>query len=100
VKKHLIALLIISIYPSLLFLLPPGFLTGLPFPLGMRYILNLPAYRAYAWTINGCASVLTSIASAQIALGLSISAIMIFAISAYFLAYITLKLSVSKFKRE
>jgi len=84
---------------SLLFLLPPGFLIGLPFPLGMRYILNLPAQRAYAWTINGCASVLASIASAQIALGLGISAIMIFAISAYILAFITLKLSVSNFKR-
>jgi hypothetical protein len=75
---------------SLLLLLPPGFLMGLPFPLGMRYMLNLPAQRAYAWTINGCASVLTSIASAQIALGLGISAIIVFAISAYFLAFITL----------
>jgi len=75
---------------SLLFLLPPGFLIGIPFPLGMRYILNLPAQRAYAWTINGCASVLASVASAQIALGLGISAIMIFAISAYLLAFITL----------
>jgi hypothetical protein len=75
---------------SLLLLIPTGFLMGLPFPLGMRYILNLPAQRAYAWTINGCASVLASIASAQIALGLGISVIMIFAISAYFLAFITL----------
>jgi len=75
---------------SLLILIPPGFLMGLPFPLGMRYILNLPAQRAYAWTINGCASVLASIVSAQIALGLGISAIMIFAISAYLLAFITL----------
>jgi hypothetical protein len=81
---------------SLLLLLPPGFLMGLPFPLGMRYILNLPAQRAYAWTINGCASVLAAIASAQIALGLSISAILIFAILAYFLAFITCKLTVSK----
>jgi len=78
-------------YPlSLLLLLPSGFLIGIPFPLGMRYILNLPAQRAYAWTINGCASVLASIASAQIALTLGISAIMIFAISAYFLAFIAL----------
>ncbi|MBW2605560.1 MAG: hypothetical protein JRE28_14855 [Deltaproteobacteria bacterium] len=83
---------------SLLLLIPPGFLMGLPFPLGMRYMLNLPAQRAYAWTINGCASVLASVASAQIALGLGVSAIMIFAICAYFLAFITLKLSVSNFK--
>ena len=83
---------------SLLLLIPPGFLMGLPFPLGMRYILNLPAQRAYAWTINGCASVLASILSAQIALSLGISAILIFAILSYFLAFITSKLSVSNFK--
>jgi hypothetical protein len=75
---------------SLLLLIPTGFLMGLPFPLGMRYLLKLPAQRAYAWTINGCASVLASIASAQIALGLGVSVIMIFAISAYVLAFITL----------
>ena len=33
---------------SLLLLMPPGFLLGLPFPLGMRYILNLPA-QAGVW---------------------------------------------------
>jgi len=75
---------------ALLLLIPPGFLMGLPFPLGMRYMLNRPAQRAHAWTINGCASVLASIASAQIALSLGISAIMVFAISAYLLAFITL----------
>jgi spermidine synthase len=84
---------------SLLLLIPPGFLMGLPFPLGMRYILNIPAQRAYAWTINGCASVLASVASAQIALSSGISSILIFAILAYVLAFITLKLSVSNFKR-
>jgi MFS family permease len=75
---------------SLSLLIPTGFLMGLPFPLGMRHMLNLPSQRAYAWTINGCASVLASIASAQIALGSGIFAIMVFAISAYFLAFITL----------
>jgi hypothetical protein len=84
---------------SLLLLLPPGFLMGFPFPLGMRYVMKLPAQRAYAWTINGCASVLASVASAQIALGLGVSSLMIFAIFAYSLAFITLKLSVSNFKR-
>jgi hypothetical protein len=75
---------------SLTFLIPPGFLMGLPFPLGIRFLLKFPAHRSYAWTVNGCASVLAAIASAQIALGLGIFAIMIFAISAYFLAFITL----------
>jgi len=69
-------------------LIPPGFLMGLPFPLGMQYLLNLPSQRAYAWTANGCASVLASVASAQIALSFGISEILIGAISAYFLALV------------
>jgi len=74
---------------SFLLLIPTGILMGLPFPLAMRHLLNFPTQRTFAWTANGCASVLASIASAQIALVLGISAIMIFAISAYFLALIS-----------
>jgi hypothetical protein len=67
-----------------LVLLPIGFLMGLPFPLGMRDMLNSPTQRAYAWSVNGCASVLTSIVSAQFALVLGISFILGCAIAAYF----------------
>lgn len=69
---------------ALLLLLPIGFLMGLPFPLGMRDMLNSPTQRAYAWSVNGCASVLTSIASAQLALVFGISFILACAIAAYF----------------
>jgi hypothetical protein len=71
---------------SLFLLIPTGFLMGLPFPLGMQHLLSLPSQRAYAWTANGCASVLASVASAQIALGFGISSIMMCATSAYVLA--------------
>ena len=70
-----------------LLLILPGFLVGLPFPLGMRYLLNRPAQRAYAWTANGCASVLTSIISAQIALSLGIPIIILCAAAAYLVAF-------------
>ena len=69
---------------ALLVLLPIGFLMGLPFPLGMRDMLNSPTQRAYAWSVNGCASVLTSIVSAQLALVFGISSILGCAIAAYF----------------
>jgi hypothetical protein len=69
---------------AVLVLLPIGFLMGLPFPLGMRDILNSPTQRAYAWSVNGCASVLTSILSAQLALAFGISFILGCAIAAYF----------------
>ncbi len=68
---------------AVLILMPIGFLMGLPFPLGMRDMLKSPIQRAYAWSMNGCASVLTSIISAQIALISGITYILGCAIAAY-----------------
>jgi hypothetical protein len=68
---------------AVLIIMPIGFLMGLPFPLGMRDMLKSPTQRAYAWSVNGCASVLTSIISAQIALISGISYILGCAIAAY-----------------
>lgn len=73
---------------AFLLLFLPCFLVGLPFPLGMRYLLNRPAQRAYAWTANGCASVLTSILSAQLALSLGIPIIILCAAASYLLAFL------------
>jgi hypothetical protein len=74
---------------ALVLLLPVGFLMGLPFPLAMRYLLNSPVERAYAWAANGCTSVLTSVVSAQIALSLGIPTIMAGAAAAYLLALLS-----------
>ncbi len=74
---------------AFIILLPIGVLMGMPFPLGMMYILKNPVQRAYAWTANGCASVLSSIISAQIAVSLGIPVIMLCAIFAYILALFT-----------
>jgi hypothetical protein len=49
----------------------------------MRYLLQNPTQRAYAWSANGCASVLASIGSAQIALSFGLPHIMFAAILAY-----------------
>jgi hypothetical protein len=68
---------------ALLVLFPIGFLMGLPFPLAMRDMLKSANQRAYAWSVNGCASVLTSILAAQIALSFGISFILGCAIAAY-----------------
>jgi hypothetical protein len=66
----------------------PGVLCGLPFPLAMRHLLKTPSSRAYAWTANGCASVLASIVAAQLALSRGIAAIVIGAAAAYGVALI------------
>jgi hypothetical protein len=74
---------------AFLLLIPCGFLAGLPFPLGMRGLLQRPAQRAYAWATNGCASVLAAIVAAQIALGIGIPTILVCAAAAYLLALIS-----------
>ncbi len=73
---------------AILILLPCGVLIGLPFPLGMRYLVKSSATRAHAWTANGCTSVLTSIIAAQIALGIGISYIIAGATASYILAFV------------
>ena len=75
---------------AILFLLPIGFLMGLPFPLGMCHILNNPVQRAYAWSVNGCASVLSSIIAAQFAVSFGIPLIATAAVLTYLLAFIVI----------
>jgi hypothetical protein len=70
----------------LLIILPVGILMGLPFPLAMQSLLDHPSQRAYAWAVNGCAAVLSSIAAAQLAISVGIPAIAFFAIASYLVA--------------
>ncbi len=73
---------------SLVLLAPSAILAGIPFPMGMRTLLRLPVNRAQAWTANGCASILASIVSVQMALTLGISFIMLGAIASYCIALV------------
>jgi hypothetical protein len=61
----------------------PGVLAGIPFPLAMRHCLETPMDRAYAWTANGCTSVLASIAAAQLAISQGITAVLVGGTMAY-----------------
>ncbi|WP_299789560.1 hypothetical protein [uncultured Shewanella sp.] len=76
---------------ALLLLIPPGILMGIPFALGMRSLLTTPLQRAYAWAMNGCASVLTSIAAAGLALYSGIPSVMLFGAAFYLLAAVCSK---------
>jgi MFS family permease len=64
----------------------PGAAMGVPFPLGMRFLLDQPAERAFAWAVNGCASVLGSIAAAQLAVGAGLPWLLAAALAGYALA--------------
>ena len=72
-------------------LIPAGILLGMPFPLGMRFMLNRPRQRAYAWAANGCASVVSSVIAVQIALSVGLKTILWCAVAAYVIAWLTAK---------
>jgi hypothetical protein len=71
----------------LLYLMPAGFLMGTPFPIGMQFLLETPVQRAYAWSVNGCASVLSAIAAAQIAISWGIPAVAAIGVVSYLVAF-------------
>jgi len=72
-------------------LFPVGFLLGLPFPLAIRLLLPTPAQRAHAWAVNGCASVVTSVAAMQLAISVGLAALLSGAILSYAIALFSLK---------
>jgi hypothetical protein len=51
----------------LLAVMSAGVFMGMPFPLAMQQITPSPTAKAYGWAVNGCASVVAAILSAQIA---------------------------------
>ena len=73
---------------ALALLAPSALLAGIPFSIGMRTLLSRPVDRAQAWTANGCASILASIVSVQLALTAGISSIMLGAIVVYLIALV------------
>jgi len=72
-------------------LLPVGLLMGIPFPALMRHFLVSPQLRAYAWAVNGCASVLGSIFAAQVAITCGIPWIAVCALLAYLAAWMSIR---------
>jgi hypothetical protein len=64
----------------------PGFVMGMLFPLGMRFLAPRPADKAYAWAVNGCAAVLAAIGSAQLAISAGVHAIAAAAVVSYLAA--------------
>ncbi len=66
--------LIVRLGVSLVSLAPLGFLMGMPFPGGIALVDEVaPALIPWAWGINGCASVLSSILSMMLAISFGFS---------------------------
>jgi len=68
---------------------PLAFLMGMPFPLGLsRLAGEAPAFIPWAWGINGCASVLSALLAALLAVHLGFGAVLVMAAGLYALAVV------------
>jgi hypothetical protein len=75
-----------------LFLMPPGFFMGVPFPLGMKLLGEknnelIP----WAWAINSCLSVIAPVVTIMLALVTGFQSVMWLAAVTYFIAFVSLK---------
>jgi spermidine synthase len=75
---------------SFLFITPPAFFMGMPFPLGLKMISTTnDSLIPWAWGINGVFSVVSVVLAAIIAVELGFVWVMVFAIAAYFIVFIS-----------
>jgi spermidine synthase len=79
--------LIFRLLASVIMLAPLGFLMGFPFPKGIRLTGKIaPRLIPWAWGLNGCASVLSSILAVMIAISYGFSWVLVAGGVAYALA--------------
>ena len=76
---------------SFLFITPPAFVMGMPFPLGLKLLSSVnesagDKHIPWAWGINGVFSVVSVVLATIIAVELGFVWVMVFAIAAYFFA--------------
>jgi hypothetical protein len=70
-----------------LIIAPIGFIIGMPFPLGLRYLhKNHPEHIPWAWGINGCFSVIGPVLATIVAVQFGFQMVFILTAAAYFLA--------------
>ena len=75
---------------TLALIAPMAFLMGMPFPLGLsRLAGGAPAFIPWAWGINGCASVLSALLAALLAVHWGFSAVLLMAAGLYAAAILT-----------
>lgn len=83
--------LVFRVMASVVMLAPLGFLMGFPFPLGIGLTDRIaPRLIPWAWGVNGCASVLSSILAVMIAVSSGFSRVLLFGGVAYALALVAI----------
>ena len=81
----------VKILLSLLFIAPLAFFMGMPFPLGLtRVSSKVASLVPWAWGINGCASVISTVLATLLALSIGFNLVIVIALSLYTLAAVSL----------
>src|SRR3989338_2990299 len=80
---------------SIALLTPLGFLIGMPFPMGIRYLAAIKGKELihWAWGINGAFSVVGSITAALLALGIGLSGVLYTASFLYVISFFSIFLA-------
>lgn len=75
---------------SIAMIAPLGFCMGIPFPLGLAKLNDLaPEMTPWAWGINGCASVVSTVLATLLAIHVGFSVVVLFALVFYAIAAVS-----------
>jgi hypothetical protein len=77
----------IKILLSIALIAPLGFCMGMPFPMGLSTLsMSSPSLTAWAWGINGCASVISAILATLLAIHFGFNVVILLALTCYLAA--------------
>ena len=77
----------VKILLSITLIAPLGFCMGIPFPIGLSALATSPpSLTAWAWGINGCASVISAILATLLAIHFGFNAVILLALACYCVA--------------
>ncbi|MCP4470833.1 MAG: hypothetical protein GY815_09130 [Gammaproteobacteria bacterium] len=81
---------------SIALIAPLGFCMGMPFPIGLSALTTgPPSLTAWAWGINGCASVISAILATLLAIHFGFNAVIVLALGCYLAAAVSFPESAS-----
>lgn len=76
---------------SVVFIAPLAFFMGMPFPLGLSFLSGkAPQLMPWAWSVNGCASVLSAVLATLLAIHFGFTIVVVLALVLYGMAAIVL----------
>jgi len=77
----------VKILLSIALIAPLGFCMGMPFPIGLSALAaHSPSLTAWAWGINGCASVISALLATLLAIHFGFNAVILLALGCYLAA--------------